>query len=235
MTGIYKSDIDGWYSRLNAILKKHSLSTITAPTIVANQSGVTVSRSQPLINKLNSMKSDKYYSYATYKDMSNIKAGNVVKLSDKKAIEDTLSSIEATVVCRNDATYSYGTNENGDSYESYENGYSDETYENGDSYETNENGDSFEDMTNGDYYYPFEDGDYNAPTDYYEANNYEGEYYFGYDYSTDSNGYSYDTNWDGYDYWGSYENGDSNTTDTNGVKTNGTVIDVSNSNTTKTK
>lgn len=97
---IKKSDLDGWYSKLNAILSKHGQSTVTKPTI---DKVVKASHFTPLTAKLEQMKKDTYYQYATYKDWGDIAPGKVVRKSTFDALNDTVNGIEATIVCRNTA------------------------------------------------------------------------------------------------------------------------------------
>ena len=140
-TGIYASDINSWYARVNAILSKHNLTTIDSPTIQAGSTPVRASQTNELISELSSWTSDRYFSQAPNLSVPDISSGAVMQLSDKSAIEGTITSVEANIVCRNDATNSYGTNSNGiNTNGNKENGYNaNGTCSNG----SNSNGDKY--------------------------------------------------------------------------------------------
>lgn len=107
------AEVQDWYSRLNAILNRDSQTPAKVPDIFAGQSTVNAGQISPLTSKLNSMKSDEYYSYATYSTTTDPVTGTVIRRQLANNIEATISSIEATIICRNKYTNSNGSHENG--------------------------------------------------------------------------------------------------------------------------
>lgn len=103
-------DVANWYSRLNAILTGHGLSGVAAPEISGAAKAAQVT---PLTDKLESMKTDTYYKLATYSDWGQAVKGAIMREQTPSGVEATLSSIEATIVCRNTAANSHGTCANG--------------------------------------------------------------------------------------------------------------------------
>ncbi len=110
MKQIITQDVTGWYGKLNGILTKHGLSAITVPDISGPARAAQVT---PLTDRLESMKTDTYYKLATYSDWGQVVKGAVMREQTPLGLEATLSSIEATIVCRNMAGNSYGTCSNG--------------------------------------------------------------------------------------------------------------------------
>lgn len=108
MSTIKASDINSWHTRLNAILQGHGLDKITTPTITGGATPVGVTSIVNLEDKLNEMKVDDYYQYATYSDWGSITEGLVASITTPVGIDATLSSIESTIICRNTATNNYG-------------------------------------------------------------------------------------------------------------------------------
>ena len=97
-------DVTGWYSRLNAILTGHGLSGIAVPEVSGAARAVQVT---PLTDKLDSMKEDTYYRLAEYSDWGQVVKGAIMRELTPTGVEATLSSIEATIVCRNTAANNY--------------------------------------------------------------------------------------------------------------------------------
>ena len=125
MRKIKGQDMSSWYERLNAILTGHGLSGIAVPTISGTARAAQVT---PLTDKLDSMKEDTYYKLAEYTDWGQIVQGAVMRELTPLGVEATLSSVEATIICRNTAANNYGTC----SYGSNSNGsYSNGSYANG--------------------------------------------------------------------------------------------------------
>ena len=125
MRQIKARDVTGWYDRLNGILTGHGLEGIPVPDLsgVARAAQVT-----PLTDKLDCMKEDTYYKFAEYADWGRAVQGAVMRELTPLGVEATLSSVEATIICRNTAANNYGTC----SYGSNSNGsYSNGSYANG--------------------------------------------------------------------------------------------------------
>lgn len=106
MRQIKGQDVAGWYGRLNAILAGHGLSGIAVPAISGTARAAQVT---PLTDKLDSMKEDTYYKFADYSDWGQIVQGAVMRAQTPLGVEATLSSVEATIVCRNTSANNYGT------------------------------------------------------------------------------------------------------------------------------
>ena len=107
---IDRQEIQDWYNRINNILKRDGQTTVIVPAI-DDETPILYSHISTLKDKLQTMKSDAYYSHATYSNMDEIAGGSVV--DTKPAFEDTVTSIEVTIKCRNNANNSNGTNTNG--------------------------------------------------------------------------------------------------------------------------
>ena len=115
MKQIIAQDANGWYTRLNAVLLKHGLTAVPVPDITGPAKAEQVA---PLTDKLESMKTDTYYKLASYSDWGSVVKGALMKELTPTGIEATITSVEATIVCRNTAANAhgactYGTNSNG--------------------------------------------------------------------------------------------------------------------------
>ena len=110
MKQIISRDVAGWYDKLNGILTKHGLSSVAVLEISGTTRAAQVT---PLTDKLDEMKADTYYKLADYSDWGQIVQGAIMRELTPLGLEATLSSIEATIVCRNMAGNSYGTCSNG--------------------------------------------------------------------------------------------------------------------------
>ena len=115
MKQIIGQDVNGWYTRLNAVLLKHGLTAVSVPDIAGPAKAEQVT---PLTDKLESMKADTYYKLASYSDWGSVVKGALMKELTPTGIETTISSVEVTIVCRNTAanahgTCTHGTNSNG--------------------------------------------------------------------------------------------------------------------------
>ena len=112
MANILKTDIDAWYTQLNASRVRLGLGTITAPTITPGNPTLIADVST-LKSEFATMSVDTYFQYATYSDVSGVTTGVKTLASQKTAFQNTLNSVDATIICRNNATNAYGLNTNG--------------------------------------------------------------------------------------------------------------------------
>lgn len=110
MKQIRAQDARSWYDRLNAVLTGHGLDSISMPEISGTARAAQVT---PLADKLEGMKEDPYYKFASYGDWGAVVKGAVMRELTPSGIEATLNSVEVSIVCRNTAQNSYGTCSNG--------------------------------------------------------------------------------------------------------------------------
>ncbi len=84
MKQIIGQDVNGWYTRLNAVLLKHGLTAVSVPDIAGPAKAEQVT---PLTDKLESMKADTYYKLASYSDWGSVVKGALMKELTPTGIE----------------------------------------------------------------------------------------------------------------------------------------------------
>lgn len=229
---LLSSDMQSWYTRLNAVISKYG-GGITQLTVPAANKTITVSDMNNIVNKFNSIKTDAYLgndSSIYTAGYSTVSQGELIQVQKGTAILTTLTRLEA-IRCRNDARYNQGNsntvksntnsktaNQHTDSNSAKANGDNNSAKSNGDNKSANSHGNSNSAKGNGDSRSANRHGDTQSARHYdrcYVSSRYNTNQCYFWGQSACNNGNSNSQK----------SNGDNNSRDTNGnsnsAKSNG--------------